>query len=1261
MSGEPPLPANQRGIAITGVESYLPLNGIYPFLADPLTNQLFHMLNAGDFDNTIKVHVDWKGTIPGGARLILNRQSRNIAAMPDGSIQFTLNMAEDLRRGTNTLQITAYNADGDESEPLVRAPLLWTAPDWLMGLLGLIEDEEIRLGHLDERPINVEIWLYIPPKKLLSRSSIPGAGEIGLSGIQAYGKMELPFDTAEEIRLKAGARYLNERERRRAAGRERLGLSIFGTELSVGAYALGTGRFQSDGTLHFDAVGGGVQAEIAREWRKSAWVLVTTVLGAPPQVSNFLNAIPYVGKFMQRVAYGYLRAEGRLEGQFEYQIDPTRHFRNLTVIVEPAIEVGGQFDTRAIRLRIYGGGSLEATLLCYSNVGEDALGGRNLFCQGVLNGRAGLFAQAFWFSRDFSWEWRHVLWGEERVQLTSANIPETASNSWHLLGHGYHEPYAVFHKPLPGKTTPFSTQTLGVTPTGLATITASEVLVSNVYTYTEPSLALNPAKDNALLLWVHDDVDKPLGQNFDLAYSSWNGNTWSTPARVTDDIYLDGAPKVAWDSTGKGLAIWERLNDPALPITATLDTTTTQKIEIAWAQYDPVSDTWNAPAWLTINAALDHKPVLARNSGGQILAVWRQNSAGLLSGDESNPDRIMAAFYNGGWSTPGVAVDGIPGLVDLAVGYGNGVATIAYTRFLTPTGSITPTLQLFTSTWDGSTWSLPQQLTDDDLGHTNPQVVYNTLNQPLLIWQAGQLLRLRNLTTEAEASLSLDPNLVIDEFRLLHDAGDNLAAVFTGQQAGQRDLFVAFFDANHNVWGRPYRLTNDRHSEGYPAPALDSMGRLLMAYALTQISSEERTTTDPDTGEVITYTLPVEGQTDLYTLSHQFVQDLAMGAIAVSDDHPQPGAGVTVSATVTNTGALALEGVQVAFYDGDPDAGGTLIGMATVPGTLAAGYTATLTTTYTIPITGGQRQLVGVADPQGQIAEADETNNRASLLAFGPDLELVDVGVDYWGGSSVGLTAIVRNLGTSASSTTTIAYRWEAITGTQAVTEVVPSLAAGEAVTLITPWDYGALAQGSYRLVAVVNEGQQDFAETFTANNEGPVTLEVLPDLAVSPLYLWTAPLPDGRVLITATVYNFGSVPAPPTEVAIYIDEALTDTARIGVVQLPALDPAGQAVITAIWDSPEWGEHTFYAAVNPLRTVSETTWTNNLASVSGASACTLLVGDVDCSCTVDAADLQTIVDRWRQAADLRFDLDGDGDVDVADIMRVARMWGQACP
>ena len=118
-----------------------------------------------------------------------------------------------------------------------------------------------------------------------------------------------------------------------------------------------------------------------------------------------------------------------------------------------------------------------------------------------------------------------------------------------------------------------------------------------------------------------------------------------------------------------------------------------------------------------------------------------------------------------------------------------GPATVAFTRYLTPTGSITPSLQLFTSAWDGAGWAAPVPRSDDSLGQRSPQVLYNSANQPLLIWLAGRELRLLNLATDSSASLPLPAEITsIDELRAVQDgavpdgAGD-LAAVFTAQSA----------------------------------------------------------------------------------------------------------------------------------------------------------------------------------------------------------------------------------------------------------------------------------------------------------------------------------------------------------------------------------------------------------------------------------------------------------------------------------------------
>ena len=1239
VDGEPaPPPPNEGPISIAGIDAQAPLDGRF--------------LEGVHLSNCVDVAVNWRGTDPGTVDFILNGETHTVRAS-DGGANYTFDMGADLQPGGNSLRIVVHNASGQSAPPRDFNPYLLEKPIWMASLQSagalaeFVLDGPVSVGHKYKSTFEF-------PENPISLGA-PGFGPPG-----SKAELQFFFGGSARLGLECDAPIVFTGEAGAKPHLDLMGIE-FGGELKGSGEVTG-GAMEcriptAQGTLRLDIMVYG-----QKNWPVTTFIVDFIAPGAGTSLEQTLRS---VGLYKLWTILGELYLQGSLSGFLETSVrlqaaEPHLVWQGIGFGGGPGIETGYQLKQLGGEFKVFFGANGE---LAFVNPNPMSDLTDIHFDQVTVTGEGGWELKPplipCKYGQTYQLEWTYP-----PAHFEATLVVNELTCSLSIFGRGYRGAHAVF-RGTPNTRQAFAPPGAGLRTQGVAAQTAvTSVLVSNVYTYPEPSLAVNPTTDEALLTWVHDDASKPVGQSHEIQFSRWDGSSWSTPASVTDDYLLDGAPEVAWTGGGDGVAVWERLTQ-TLSITATWNVTTARKIEIATSVYSPTADTWSSVTPLTTNDALDFKPQLARSDTGDLLAVWRQNPAGLLSGTITDTDRIMATFYDDIWSTPAVAVDDIPGLMDLAAGYGSGEATLAYTCFLTPTGSVTPTLQLLTSTWDGGTWSSPQQLTDDDLGHTNPQVVYNDLNQPLLVWQAGDTLRLRNLTTSAEASLALDPDLMVDEFRLLHDTANNLAAVFTGQQAGQRDLFVAFYDAAHNAWGQPYRLTNDVHSEGYPAPALDSTGRLAMAYALTQISSEEHTITDPETGKVITYTLPVEGQTDLYTLSHQFVQDLAMGTVAVSDAHPQAGASVTISATVTNTGALALEGVQVAFYDGDPDTGGTLINTISLTGTLAAGYTATLTTTYTIPTTGGQRQLVAVADPQDQIAEADETNNRASLLAFGPDLELAGAGVDYWSGSSVGLSALIRNIGTTASPITTIAYHWDAITGTLAVTDTVPMLVAGDAITLTTPWDYGALAEGSYPLVAVVNEGEQDFAETFTDNNEALLTLEVLPDLAVSPLYLWTEPLSDGQVVITGTVYNFGSVAAPPAEVALYVDDPFTDTARISVTTLPELDAAGYAVVTTTWTAPTFGQHVFYIAVNSGRIVTETTWTNNLASTYGASACTALEVDFDCSCTVDVADIMEVASRWRcqngeDCYDERYDLDKDGDIDIVDIMLVVVHWGETC-
>jgi hypothetical protein len=633
-----------------------------------------------------------------------------------------------------------------------------------------------------------------------------------------------------------------------------------------------------------------------------------------------------------------------------------------------------------------------------------------------------------------------------------------------------------------------------------------------------------------------------------------------------------------------------------VPVDGTFDATVGNAMEIVTSAFDTSSSTWSTPALLTNNASLDALPQLARDPSGDVLAVWHENDYGLLGGDASHPDRIMSARYaNGSWTAPAVAVDDIPGLTDLGAGCGNGTATLAYTQPLTATGALTPTLQLLTSTWNGSAWSAPAQVTDDTLGNRTPQVVYTSGDQPVVAWMAGTTLRLRNLATDTQADLALPPEVgTVDEFQVVQDGAGNISAVFTAQ-GSQRDLYVARYDSAHAAWGEPLNLTNNPAREAYPTAGLDNAGRLLVAYASTAVTLISTTVTS-STGVPVTVSVPTQGETDLVTLAHTFGANLSLADadLALSEAEPAAGDTIAISATVHNTGDVPLDGVAVGFYDGDPASGGTLLGTVPLSTTLVAGTAATVAVPYVVPTTGGPHTIYAVADPSDAIAEVTKADNTGKLTAFGPDLVVSSASVDYWGGSEVGLQAVIDNQGADAPAST-LAFYTGSITGTALVTATVPPLSDGLSTTVTVPWDDGALPAGSTTVVAAVN--QSDFPQLDQSNNSQAFTVQVGSELQVSPYYLSAAYGLDGSLGITATVFNTGSTPSTAVPIVVYADTPYSGSTEVAQGTLPVISAGGSATYTAQVGVLPAGPHTLYVAVDPGQTGQEISDANNLASV----------------------------------------------------------------
>jgi len=153
------------------------------------------------------------------------------------------------------------------------------------------------------------------------------------------------------------------------------------------------------------------------------------------------------------------------------------------------------------------------------------------------------------------------------------------------------------------------------------------------------------------------------------------------------------------------------------------------------------------------------------------------------------------------------------------------------------------------------------------------------------------------------------------------------------------------------------------------------------------------------------------------------------GAGAVLRDGEQ----AEISALVHNVGRISATSVEVRFYLGDPNAGGTMIGGASVPSVPARGN-GTASITWTVQA-GGNEIHVWV-DPDNRIAEHREDNNIAfkTIVVSQYDVAVLPEGITFSpgvpldgrmvapSGGTIAITATVQNAGTQQLNVTYVRF-----------------------------------------------------------------------------------------------------------------------------------------------------------------------------------------------------------------------------------------------
>ena len=327
---------------------------------------------------------------------------------------------------------------------------------------------------------------------------------------------------------------------------------------------------------------------------------------------------------------------------------------------------------------------------------------------------------------------------------------------------------------------------------------------------------------------------------------------------------------------------------------------------------------------------------------------------------------------------------------------------------------------------------------------------------------------------------------------------------------------------------------------------------------------------------------------------------------------PQPGAQVTIFATVVNNGSADATDVVVRFLEGRSRP----IALNQVIDSIAAGSSAVARVTFDSGSSAGDPSINVEVDPDNFIAELDETDNSASktlglVSDAEPNLELSssNIGVapaNPVEGDVVTIYATILNAGDTAVQDVQVQFldanRRPA--APIAALQIIPSIAPGSSGVASIRFDTSNRT-GDQKIQVQVDPHNL-IAESSETDNSGTAALSVAhgptPNLVVVDDNIGfsnTSPDAGAEVTVYATILNTGSAPAQNVGIQ-FIDNTGGSVRPVGELQVIAnIEPGTSAIALAQYKAPgARSVRSIQVIADPGNFIREVTEEDNEASAS---------------------------------------------------------------
>ncbi|MEO5913339.1 MAG: CARDB domain-containing protein [Luteolibacter sp.] len=637
-------------------------------------------------------------------------------------------------------------------------------------------------------------------------------------------------------------------------------------------------------------------------------------------------------------------------------------------------------------------------------------------------------------------------------------------------------------------------------------------IVKNALPGCDPAIA--GRGNEQMLIYVQDSGATNELQFTQVAFSRFDGIAWSAPAPVAPDPRGQFHPKVAYDGTGRAVAVWEQIKDPGF---STADPVSfAAQMEIISSTWDPVTHVWSEPTALTDNNNLDFGIQMAGPlTNGDLILTWTENQSNSLIGTGAAGAPTNSCVLTRKWNSSAGAWESATTLVtDLTNEMSDSLtargAQAIYFWSQDGDGNLEDDsdTELYYRIFDAGTgfWGNVQRYTNDTIADTDVKVQVAANGTFYLVWRrGGDMVMDRNFVFFGNFLIFNPIRTVVrtestgmgfSDFTLTLGPTGQLLLIWqqTGDAAGKG--YYLIYDPASATWSADTALSKDIALDHSFAPVWDATGTLVLAYNRVAQTSETSSVTQEDGSVVEIPNVPTAGRVDLLVSRKSLVKDLAFGADPINANGKTflTGDLVTISSRVRNTGDLAAQNVQVSFYDGDPSAGGALIATRTVSGWLKSGEEKEVTFEWTVPAPVKARTIHAVIDPENQISESSETNNKISLDLNGADLQVEFVSGSVLPDGTVRAVARVQNISAPTSAVTQLRLWPKEHPGLTPLASIEVAALAPQTfaeIPVLLPAGTQVGGEATYRFVVDEEESIPDIDRT---NNDVSFTLSLFAD-----------------------------------------------------------------------------------------------------------------------------------------------------------------------